>query len=91
MNEVLEIDDDVDYKTGHINFPGDVIIRGEVKDGFKVHSRGSIFCAKTLDASEVISGKDLIVQQGIIGRNKGIIQVEGKLKATSAGSGKKPA
>jgi uncharacterized protein (DUF342 family) len=80
VNEVLEIDNDVDYRTGHISFPGDVIIRGEVKDGFKVHSGGSVFCYKTLDASEVISKKDLIVQQGIIGRNKGIIKVGGVVK-----------
>jgi len=81
VNEVLAIDGHVDYKTGHINFPGDVIIRGEIKDGFKVHSGGSIFCSKTLDASGVISKKDLIVQQGIIGRNRGIIKVAGKVKA----------
>lgn len=80
VNEVLALDGDVDYKTGHINFPGDVIIRGEIKDGFKVHSGGSIFCAKTLDASGVISKKDLIVKQGIIGRNKGIIKVAGQVK-----------
>jgi len=81
VNEVLVINGDVDYKTGHINFPGDVIIKGDVKDGFKVHSGGTVFCYKTLDVSEVISKKDLIVQQGIIGRNKGIIKVAGEVKA----------
>jgi hypothetical protein len=80
VNEVLEVAGDVDYTIGHINFPGDVIIKGEIKDGFKVHSGGSVFCAKTLDASEVIAKKDLIVKQGIIGRNKGRIKVAGEVR-----------
>ena len=80
VNEVLEISSDVDYKTGHINFPGDVIIKGEIKDGFRVHSGGTVYCAKTMDASEVISQKDLIVKHGIIGRNKGRVKVAGKVE-----------
>lgn len=81
VNEVLEISGNIDYRTGHIDFPGDVLIRGEIKDGFKVHSGGSVYCAQTMDASEVISKKDLIVKRGIIGRNKGRISVEGRVEA----------
>jgi len=80
VNEILEVVGDVDYTIGHIDFPGDVIIKGEIKDGFKVHSRGSVFCAKTLDASEVISERDLIVKQGIIGKNRGKVKVGGEVK-----------
>ena len=35
INEVLEIASDAEYRTDHIDFPGDVIIRGEIQDGFK--------------------------------------------------------
>jgi len=77
VNEVLEVSSDVDYTTGHIDFPGDVIIKGEIKDGFRVRSGGSVYCAKTMDASEVFCQKDLIVKQGIIGRNRGRVKVEG--------------
>lgn len=81
VNEVLEIDSDIDYRTGHIDFPGDVIIKGEIKDGFKVHSGGSLFCAKTMDASEVICKKDMVVHRGIIGRKKGTVKVGGNTEA----------
>jgi len=81
VNEVLEISGDIDYRTGHVDFPGDVLIRGEIKDGFKVHSGGSVYCAQTMDASEVISKKDLIVKRGIIGRNKGRVSVAGRVEA----------
>ena len=81
VNEVLEISHDVDYRTGHIDFPGDVIIRGEIQDGFKVHAGGSIYCAGTMDASEVTCEKDVIVQRGIIGKKEGILRAEGKVEA----------
>ena len=57
VNEVLEVVGDVDYTTGHISFPGDVIVHGEVQDGFTVQSGGNIFCAMTLDATEVVAKK----------------------------------
>ncbi len=81
VNELLEIQSDVDYRTGHIEFPGDVIIYGEIQDGFKVHAGGSIYCARTMDASEVICKKDVIVRQGIIGKRDGVLKTEGKVEA----------
>jgi hypothetical protein len=81
VSEVLQIENDVDYSTGHIEFPGDVVLKGEIKDGFRIHAGGSIYCSQTVDASEITSGKDLIIKKGIIGRKKGIVKIKGKLKA----------
>jgi uncharacterized protein (DUF342 family) len=81
VNEVLDISGDVDYRTGHIDFPGDVYIRGETKAGFHVHAGGSVFCSKTLDASEVLCAQDLVVGWGLIGRKAGKVKVEGELSA----------
>ena len=58
VSEVLEIPGDVDYSTGHIDFPGDVVVYGQIKQGFKVKAGGSLTCAKTIDASEVSCGGD---------------------------------
>lgn len=66
----LEIDGNVDYSTGHISFAGNVLIKGEIKDGFKVVCGGSLYCKMTMDASEVACKKDLKVDGGIIGRTK---------------------
>ncbi len=79
VNEVLEITSDVDYSTGNVVFPGDIIIHGDLKEQFKVESEGSIYGKKTFDASNVVCAKDLVVEQGIIGRKEGIIKVGGKI------------
>ena len=81
VTEVLEILNDVDYGTGNIDFPGDVIIRGEILDGFKVKAGGALYCSKTMDASDVECAKEVIVQQGIIGKKQGMLKTEGRVQA----------
>jgi uncharacterized protein (DUF342 family) len=81
VNEVLMVQSDVGYKTGNIDFPGDVMISGQVRDNFSIKSGGSVFCEQTLDASQVECHGDLMVKKGIIGRKKGVVKSGGKIMA----------
>jgi uncharacterized protein (DUF342 family) len=81
VDEVLLVKGEVDFHTGHILFPGDVVIEGAVHDGFKVWSGGSIVCKSTIDAFDVDAKKDLVCAQGIIGRRRGHVRVGGEIKA----------
>ncbi len=84
VSDTLEIKGSVDYHTGHVSFPGDVTITGEIKDGFRVFSGGSITCKGTMDASLVLCKKNLIIHQGIIGRQPGLVRVGGDIQAKFA-------
>ncbi|HUI70820.1 MAG TPA: flagellar assembly protein A, partial [Spirochaetia bacterium] len=81
VSEVLEIPGDVDYSTGHIDFPGDVVVLGQIKQGFKVKAGGSLTCARTIDASEISCGGDLVTEQGILGRSQSAVNVGGQVRA----------
>jgi uncharacterized protein (DUF342 family) len=81
VDEVLSVSSDVDYHTGNIDFPGDVIISGDIKDGFTVSAGKSIFCMKSIDASRIDCKGDLVTNQGIIGRKQAVIKVGGILRA----------
>jgi uncharacterized protein (DUF342 family) len=81
VREVLDVTGDIDYSTGHVDFPGDVMIAGEVKRGFKLKTGGSLFCAKVIDATEVECGGELVTSQGIIGRGSGIVKAAGGIRA----------
>ncbi|TFG85072.1 MAG: DUF342 domain-containing protein [Spirochaetales bacterium] len=81
VDEVLVVKGDVDYRIGHIMFPGDVLIEGGVCAGFKVYSGGSISIKDTMDAFDVSARKDLLCAQGIIGKEQGLVRVGGTLKA----------
>jgi len=58
-----EIAKDVDLKTGNINFVGDIVIHGEVKEGMQVISGNSIVIDGNIERS-VISGKGDIILKG---------------------------
>lgn len=81
VENVLMVKGDVDFRVGHIMFPGDVIIEGGVAAGFKVYSGGSISIKETMDAFDVSAKKDLLCAQGIIGKEQGFVRVGGNLKA----------
>jgi uncharacterized protein (DUF342 family) len=81
VNEVLEIPGDVDYSTGHIDFPGDVVVQGQIKQGFKVKAGGSLTCDKTIDATEVECGGDLVTNGGILGRVQSTVKAGGQIRA----------
>lgn len=81
VEEVLAVKGSVGYKTGHIVFPGDVIIDGIIADGFKVYSGGSIISKQTFDASDVIAKKDFLIAGGLIGRGKASVKAGGDFRA----------
>ena len=58
VKSVMDIDGNVDYSTGHINFLGDVHVHGDVCTGFIVRAMGNI----TVDGVvEVRSGRGTII------------------------------
>ena len=81
VEEILVIKGNVDYHVGHVMFPGDVVILGNVAAGFKVYSGGSISIKETMDATDISAKADLLCAQGIIGKDQGFVRVGGTLKA----------
>ncbi|MEW6236014.1 MAG: FapA family protein [Candidatus Omnitrophota bacterium] len=70
---VLLVSGDVDFSTGHIDFIGDVIVNGNVLDGFHVKASGNITVRGTVEAAYVEAGKCIEVKNGIFGKEKGKI------------------
>jgi len=81
IDEVLDILGDIDLRVGNIDFPGDVVIRGEVRDGFAVKAGKSILCTGCIGAARIDCGGDLVTQQGIVGKEKAVIRVGGTAEA----------
>jgi len=74
----LEIDGDVDFKTGNINFDGFVTIKGTVADGFSVVAVKDVEILGTIgigSVKEVVSKEGSIyIKGGIAGKNKAVIR-----------------
>jgi uncharacterized protein len=81
VEEVLDVKGDVDFHVGNIDFPGDVSIAGDIRDGFQVKAGKSVYCAHSVEASSVDCGGDFITRRGIIGKEKARLRVGGLLEA----------
>jgi len=81
VDEVLDIRGDIDYRVGNVDFPGDVVIQGDVKDGFVVKTGRSLLCLGAIDACRIDCGGDLETRQGIIGKEKAMVHVAGTTHA----------
>ena len=81
VSDTLELDGGVGYGTGNLIFPGSVLIKGLVSDGFKLAAGAGITVKGPLDASEVMCHGDLVTEGGIIGKKPGLVRVGGGLRA----------
>ncbi len=73
----LTIKGDVDFETGNINFKGNVIVGGAIREGFSV--RGANLTAGQIEGADIELTGDLNVGGGIIDAK--LIKVQGSVQA----------
>ncbi|SHN62436.1 DUF342 domain-containing protein [Fervidobacterium gondwanense] len=76
VSEYLEIDGDVNYETGNVEFPGVVLVKGDVKPGFIVRAKGDVEVNGVAEASTVISLEGNVRVSGVKGKDKGLIKAK---------------
>lgn len=72
---------DVDYDTGNIQFSGDVLVNGDVLDGFEVHAGGTVTLRGQAGAVVIEAGKDIVIEKGMNGTGKAVLRAEKSIKA----------
>lgn len=77
----LKVTGDVDYSTGHIDFPGTVIIEGEIRDQFTVTAGLDIIVKSSADAATLDCGGSLTLERGMAAREMGTLRVGKDLSA----------
>lgn len=71
---VYEVNGDVDYNIGNIDFVGTVVIRGNILTGFRVRASGDIRVTGGIEGAEVESDGSVEISGGVIGSNKGFVK-----------------
>ncbi len=59
--------EDVDLRSGNIDFPGTVNVTGSVQTGMTVKASGDIHVNDTVEGAVLIAGGDVVVKGGIVG------------------------
>lgn len=67
VQTTFKIEGDVDVSTGNIDFTGDVIIRGDVLEGFTVKAGKNINIYGCASSATIIAGGNVIIKNGSIG------------------------
>lgn len=76
VKPLLEVDGNVDFSTGNINFVGDVHIHGDVCSGFTVRAMGNINIDGVAEACTIEAGGDLVIAGGAQGDNQAVIRAQ---------------
>ena len=77
VEEILVIKGDVDNNTGNIVMLGSVMITGSVLDNFTVKASGNIEVRGTVQKASLEAEGDIIIRQGVNGRDEARIETTG--------------
>jgi hypothetical protein len=69
----------VDNSTGNIDFIGNVIINGDVKEGFSVSSKGDVKIKGMVEGAYISCDGDVVISKGMNGMGKGSIHAKGNV------------
>ncbi|RIX51800.1 DUF342 domain-containing protein [Paenibacillus nanensis] len=79
---VYEVNGDVDYSVGNIDFVGTVVIRGNVLSGFRVRASGDIRVVGGVEGAELESEGSIEISSGIMAGNKGFVKAGRNVKSS---------
>lgn len=77
---VHEVNGDVDLSIGNIDFVGNVLVKGDVREGFKIKAEGNVEVKGRVSAASIDAGNEVIIRSGFIGKDKGEIKAKGNVK-----------
>ncbi|MGE5379850.1 MAG: DUF342 domain-containing protein [Methylocystaceae bacterium] len=82
VSDLLLINGDVDFSFGNVKHPGKVVVKGFVREGFKVIADDDIEIKGGIVGAQVVSnGGSVIVHGGIIGQGKSLIKAAHNVEA----------
>lgn len=81
VDPILRINTDVDFETGNIHYAHDVMVKGDIKDLFTVETGGDLTVEGTIEGANIKCAGQLMAKRGIAGKEKGLIEVKGKVIA----------
>ena len=81
VSDVYSIKSDIDLGTGDIEFNGSVYIKGNVRTGFTVKAKGTIFVEGVVEGATLISDAGIVLSRGIQGMNRGKLITKGDVVA----------
>ncbi len=71
---VFQVEGDVNYSVGNIDFTGTVVVNGAVRDGFEVRAGSDITVNGMVEGAFLHASRDIVISGGVRGTGKGRIE-----------------
>lgn len=75
------VEGNVDVSTGNIRYDGSVKVKGNVCSGFTIIAAGDVDVAGIVEGAKIIAQGQIILERGIQGKGKGVLQSQGPIIA----------
>lgn len=79
VDTVMEIKGDVGVATGNVSFVGNIVVNGNICDGYEVSTTGDLTVNGVVEGATLYVDGNLMISRGIKGHNSSNIQVKGNL------------
>ena len=81
VNDVMHISGNVDNGTGNIDFSGDVIVEGDVCEGYNIRAGRNLIVKGLVESCIIEAGGDVQIVKGVNGDDNSHIKVGGNLRS----------
>ncbi|MDO5522261.1 MAG: FapA family protein [bacterium] len=81
VSNIYEVLGDVDASTGHIEYDGDIHVKGNVTSGYSLKAKGQIIVQGVVEGSQLEADGPIIIMGGVQGMNKAYIKSESNITA----------
>ena len=79
VTNLLEVKEDLDIEHGHIDFDGDVSVRGDVHSGMIVKAKGNVEIGGHVGNCYIDAGGNISIRQGMQGKFSGRLRAGGDI------------
>lgn len=79
---VFEVNGDVDFSVGNIDFVGTVVVRGNVPTGFRIKAAGDIRIFGSVEGAELEATGTIEIRSGIVAQDKGSVIAGNNIKTS---------
>ena len=80
VSDIYEVEN-VDTSTGNIEYNGNVEVKGNVCENFRIKTDGDVFVGGVVEGAEIEAGGNIIIARGMHGQNKGKLKAGGNVIA----------
>lgn len=80
VDNVLVIGEDVNVEVGDIEYDGDVLVQGDIREGHMVRATGDVLVRGMVENVIIIAGGNITLEQGMNGNGEGRLEAQGEIR-----------